>query len=483
MVKQLVLPQTFSEYFGLSKSQDDLEFLDIYANQDIPLFLDPYGISSMGSKWSRDCEVQIATYFQYLIDSIKAGDKKTIQKLLSALHEVNEVALGYSQSIPDGRGIGPKQAKEIQEAFESSEAAKSGDIRDIADCALLIPGINRDKISDITANILKKQLIEFTKNQCNLHSIPLKKVPVNSFDHNTFTFKSYYDELPVINGRPKILLPINSVRQDPELSKDKYYRNFILEFLRAEHTHAGDSLSYILKNGKVVVRIADLKEMYPIGTDFLYKFSKEHPQVLEKYKAELRRTANKYGSRPALEPKKKILIAQERIEILANIKAGNDDATNFHKISFDNLIHIFGTRLTNPNGEVNINEGRKRIDIVFNNSDIDGFFHQLNTLHHIQCPKIFVECKNYGKEIGNPELDQLQTRFSNQRGKFGILLCRSIQDKPKMIQRCEDILHDRQAYIIVLEDSDIRALLKLKEEMDESKIDEFMSNKLDQLIM
>ena len=483
MADKVAQPQKFSEYFGLQLKQDEIDFLDIYANQDITLFLDPYGISAMGSKWSRECEVQIATYFQYLIDSIKTGDKKTIQKLLSALHEVNEVALGYSQSTPEGRGIGNKQAREIQEAFENSEAAKSGDIKDIADCAILIHGINRDKISDITANILKKQLIEFTKEQCAIYSIPLKKVPVNTFDHDTLTFKSYYDELPLVNDRPKILLPISSVRRDPQLSKDKYYRNFVLEFLRAEHTHAGDSLASVLRNGRVVVRISDLKEKYPMATEFLYQFSKEHPQVLEKFKSELRRTATKNGGSPTLEPKKKVLTAQERIDILANIKTGNDDATNFHKISFDNLIHIFGVRLSNPDSEVKINDGRKRIDIVFNNDDKDGFFNKLNTLHHIQCPKIFVECKNYGREIGNPEVDQLQTRFSKQRGQFGILLCRNINDKATIIQRCKDALHERQAFMIVLEDNDINSLLQLKEDGEETKIDDFMIQKFDELIM
>lgn len=184
-----------------------------------------------------------------------------------------------------------------------------------------------------------------------------------------------------------------------------------------------------------------------------------------------------------LETKIRILTANERIQILANIKVGNDDATNFHKISFDNLIHIFGVRFSKPNREAEINDGRKRIDIVFNNNDKDGFFGQLNTLYHVHCPKIFVECKNYGREIGNPEIDQLQTRFSNQRGKFGILLCRSIQDKTTLIQRCKDVLHDRQGYIIVLDDNDIATLLKFKEAGDETKIDDFMKKKLDELIM
>lgn len=409
-------PQKFSQYFNLPQNID-FDFLDIYAFQDIQLFLDPYGISAMGSRWARNCENQIATYFQYLIDSIRSGDKRTTSRLLGALHEVDEVALGFSSGEPSGRGIGPKQAKEIQQAFETSAAAKSGDIKDIADCALMIPGINRDKISDITSNILKKQLIEFTQEQCKKHLIKMRRVAVNNaFDYEKFDFVSYYSELPVINGRPKILLPVNAVRHDPELSKDKYYRNFVIEFLKAEHQHAGDSLASVLKNGKVVVRIGDLKAKYPLGADFLYEFSKEHPAVLEKYKSELRRVANNRNSKPQLLTKKKILNSSERVQILSDIKSGNEDAANFHKISFDNLIYIFEKRLSNPLREREINEGRKRIDIVFNNSDKTGFFHSLNSLHNIQCPKIFFECKNYGKDMGNPEVDQLLGRFSPARG-------------------------------------------------------------------
>jgi hypothetical protein len=94
-----------------------------------------------------------------------------------------------------------------------------------------------------------------------------------------------------------------------------------------------------------------------------------------------------------------------------------------------------------------------------------------------------VECKNYGKEIGNPEIDQLQGRFSDKRGVFGILLCRSIDDKQKMIERCKDVVNDRKGFIIVLEDKDIITLLKLKDQQDEQAIDNLFTKKLDELIM
>ncbi len=481
MKVERITPQKFTEYFKLPEGRYD--FLDIYAYQDIPLFLDPFGLSAMRDTWSKECENQIATYFQYLLDSINRGDKKTVAKLLNALHEVDEIALGYSANQPSGRGIGKVQAMEIQSAFESSEAAKSGDIKDIADCALLIPGISRDKISDITANILKKKLIEFTQTQCKNHNIPVSRVAVNNaFDFKEFNFISYYADLPVINGRAKILLPIHSVRRDPELSKDKYYRNFVLEFLRSEHEHAGDALATVMKNGSVTVRIGDLKDKYPLNVDFLYEFSKLHPNILSKYKEELRTSALKQG-KAQLETKKRILSSTERKLILTSIKPGNDGAGNFHKIAFDNLIQIFGKRLSTPLREREINEGRKRIDIVFNNSDKNGFFHDLNTLHHIHCPKIFAECKNYGREIGNPEIDQLLGRFSPLRGKFGILLCRSIADKNAVIHRCKDVVHHQQGFIIVLTDQDIETLLVYRDQNNENQIDQFMSGKLDELIM
>jgi hypothetical protein len=152
-------------------------------------------------------------------------------------------------------------------------------------------------------------------------------------------------------------------------------------------------------------------------------------------------------------------------------------------MAFDNLIQIFGKRLSNPLREREINDGRKRIDIMFNNADKIGFFHNLNTLHHIQCPKIFAECKNYGGEIGNPEIDQLLGRFSPLRGKFGIMLCRSITNKSAVIQRCKDAVHHQQGFIIVLTDQDIETLLIYRDQNDEGQIDQFMSGKLDELIM
>jgi hypothetical protein len=66
---------------------------------------------------------------------------------------------------------------------------------------------------------------------------------------------------------------------------------------------------------------------------------------------------------------------------------------------------------------------------------------------------------------------------------FGILLCRSVENKISMNRRCKDVLNDGKGYIIVLTDSDFSVLLELKGNDDDKGIDDFMSRKLDELVM
>jgi hypothetical protein len=87
----------------------------------------------------------------------------------------------------------------------------------------------------------------------------------------------------------------------------------------------------------------------------------------------------------------------------------------------------------------------------------DGFFKWLAT--HYPSAYVMVECKNYGKEIGNPEIDQLSSRFSPGRGQFGILVCRSVQDRKTLTARCRDTAQDQRGYMLVLDDADINTLV------------------------
>lgn len=96
---------------------------------------------------------------------------------------------------------------------------------------------------------------------------------------------------------------------------------------------------------------------------------------------------------------------------------------------------------------------------------------------------MFVECKNYSGEVGNPELDQLAGRFSPTRGQFGILVCRHFDDKELFIARCRDTSMDQRGFIIPLDDDDLSSLVNSPRHFNGSIMLGFLKERFDRLIM
>jgi hypothetical protein len=122
---------------------------------------------------------------------------------------------------------------------------------------------------------------------------------------------------------------------------------------------------------------------------------------------------------------------------------------------------IFFPNLFNPVKEKEIHEGRKRIDIVMENSAKDGIFHRLHDIRKLPCSFVPIECKNYTTDVANPELDQLSSRFSINRGQVGMLCCRYFEDRNLFVRRCQDTLRDGRGVVIPLDDMTILKLLDL----------------------
>jgi hypothetical protein len=145
--------------------------------------------------------------------------------------------------------------------------------------------------------------------------------------------------------------------------------------------------------------------------------------------------------------------------LIANVRTvsvGQPDAARYEKEVEGLLTALFYPNLTNPIVQHEIHDRRKRIDITYTNMALNGFFKWVAT--HYPAAHVFVECKNYGKEVGNPELDQLSGRFSPSRGQVGLLVCRSFQNKALFAKRCIDTAKDSRGFIIALDDDDLALL-------------------------
>lgn len=176
------------------------------------------------------------------------------------------------------------------------------------------------------------------------------------------------------------------------------------------------------------------------------------------------------------------LLCLNLMKDLGAISEGREGANEYHALMIGALETIFSHELHKPKKEQKIHEGRKRVDIVFNNRSQGGFFHDLSVRHKVPCPYVFFECKNYSGDPTNPELDQLIGRLNKKRGLFGALLCRNVNDKQAMLERCQDAIQNNR-YVLVLDDSDIKQLLELRASDDFQRIDDYMDDLFRQLVM
>lgn len=476
----------FSNYFKLEKQQAELDFVDVPLNADIPLFVDPYAISIDTSEFAATLNDAVIDFFTLLIEKIERGEEDSAKKMLSHLKEPNETHLGLSSGRPDGRGVGQEYASRLYDRIKASSALASGSLTALSDCELMIEGIGSDRTSDMTINIVKTHLIQYTQEQCVLHNIPLQNIPAGHlWNPISNQWEGKYVHLPVHEGKPIILIPKSIVRHKMIMCHDQFHRHYMLPYLQAEYLNSGHALVTLLKNGKKIVKKKDLEPLYPKRKDVIAEFVAEHPTILGDYKGKMH-TYNSPPSNELIESKQHIPEAQrhqDTIGKLQSIPTGAAHATEFHNLIIGALTTIFHPSLRHPKKEVPIDDGRKRIDITFDNG-MSGFARRLSTLHHVFCPYIMVECKNYSCDVKNPEFDQLTGRFSDTKGHAGLLVCRNIEDKQSCIARCKDIARSRgKSCVVVLTDHDIITLLQHAVANDRQSINRHMEQKIREIML
>lgn len=464
----------FSEYFNLPKKQAVLDFVDIPLDTDVPVFLEPVAIKSLRSTWGHELASMLQTFFSQVLKHIRSGNDDKAKALLASLNESNEFHLGYSSGRSRGHGFGTGSAEDVWSALTESKASVTGLLKDLEDTALLIPGVGSDMISDAVCNILRGPLIRYTQDMCSHYGVPLtsgvESGPIwnpreGRWDHALVS-------LPMTSYGKIILVPKLLVRSRLCYRSDEYYRYFILPQMQHEHLQARTPLVEVLKSGEERVTKKVLMEKYGKDKLAVAEQSVARPYILDEYREQKKNSP----STPLTQEQLYELEGQgaQRPDLfsiadkLRRIPTGGGKIATDYENAIEEIFSIlFYPSLCNPKREEEIHDGRKRIDIRYINEAKKGFFFWLSL--HYSAMTVVVECKNYGKELGNPELDQISGRFSPSRGQVGILVCRSLQNKEAMYQRCVDTAKDNRGYVIVLEDSDV---FELMEEYENNELDQ-----------
>ena len=454
-----------SKYFNLGRSQSTLDFLDINLDGDIRVFVDPNALRAIGTEWGHECVALLENYFQTVLDTIKNGDNTKAQSLLSSLSERNEFHLGFSKGKSRGHALGPASAKRIWDSLVKSKAIKTGLLQDLEDTVLFVEGVGPDMLSDAICNIIRGPLIKYTQEACEYYGIPLTN-GVNSgplWNAVAERWESSLVRLPIAKNEVVILVPKIIVRVRQSYEASSYYTNYLMPMMQEYEKSINSALVYVVKTGPnkgaKKVNKKDLATKYGASKIDSTKLTGNFPAAFTKYKNDRRNNPSMPLDHMAFSELESITppnFAKLVGDVLA-LSCGNSDASKYESAIEKLLSALFYPALSFPRKQHEIHDGRKRIDITYGNSASDGFFKWL--ANHYCAPHVFVECKNYGKEVGNPELDQLAGRFSPSRGNFGLMIVRSLKNRPLIETRCKDTAKDSRGYIIVIDDADLSKLV------------------------
>lgn len=457
-----------TEYYNLDRTQAEVDFVNIDIFTDNPVFIDPRAIRLQKGLLHEECVACLVSFFSEVLDAIRLGKPNKVRDLMRWLGEPNETHLGFSKGRSRGRGLKGTRSDELADSISESKAARTGLLQDLEDTSLFVPGVDKDLISDMTTQIIRGPLIKYTQQCCNQYGIPMQAQysgPI--WNPDGLEWEERYDALlPRTPDGTLLLVPKSIVRHATIFDSSRYFTGYLAPILETEELQARSQLVELLRNGQPRVNRKKLRQKYgdskPSVVDQTLRLAK---RPLEQF----REKAGSISSPPLINEDIAGTLDDQQVDFMEDYRRiksvlpGSDGAGLYHRAVADLLTAVFYPSLINFQIEDAIHDGRKRIDITCDNGDSAGFFYWVN--HGYHCPIIPIECKNYSHDPANPELDQLSSRFSDQRGSLGFLVCRSFDDKELFLTRCRDTSRDRRGFVIALDDNDLKVLAESAAEL------------------
>ncbi|PCN48784.1 hypothetical protein Csp2054_04160 [Curtobacterium sp. 'Ferrero'] len=253
----------FSEAFGVDRAEAD-DWFDSHLTIDTKLFIDPLLLLEAGGDWTAAHEELIAHFVHCYRLVAKATSPSSVSakaaRRLLTFPEPFELGLGYTSAGTRGSGSGDRFAARMADGIAVAISAGLDHPEHIEEIGILNEGIGADRISDATANVLKRHLIAYTQDVARRHGIPLVARKVRNA-RVTLDAARWHDdivELPInpTNQQPIILVPEQLLNGLPTLNADDWFDSHFNDDIR---------LSLNLKVGEGVSKAS------------IVQFARQHP--------------------------------------------------------------------------------------------------------------------------------------------------------------------------------------------------------------
>jgi hypothetical protein len=439
----LIRPR-LNDHFGLPFTQEEVDFVIPYLDEDVPLYLDPFLLWKSPSQQDNSLHTAIVNSFNHLGYSFNKGKEKQAVETLIQASECNEVGLGDSRKRI-GLPIGQKVAENTLSLYRDiPQINKSGFIH-FEEIQLYIEYISKDRISDIACNFLKSFLIDFTIYNCNRLNIPITSSTIRLYDYkkNKFITESVSLPLNPTNNTPILLVPKRWLSLIPWINYDDYTKSYFTQkVLRPEERKPDYNaiLNFNRKNYDLVQAYIQIKESQ-------LAFCKNDPL---------------YKPLPVYSIRRKL----STILSLPTGKSDKADKTYEENIC-QIMISILYPQLDYADVQSRTDSGVLIRDLVFyNNKSYDAL---KEIYESYGCRQIIFEIKNV-RELEGENINQLNRYLSAQFGRFGLIVTRNRASK-KIFKNTLDLWAGQRKCILILDDEDLRMMCQLYETKQRLPID------------
>lgn len=214
----------FTDFFGIDpQTLEDYGAFNISLINDLPLFIDPFLLFDSENQKYKALHEEIIRYVKFLRDvSVTTSLDDGLLAHWFHFPEVKQNWLGFSKTGNGGSGLGREFAEvlhrnlhKVFRNFGSESITRSSHLEKLC---LLGGGVGRDHLSDFTANLIKRYLLEFTQDFAQKHidralrrTFPIDKV---SFDYAARRWRRGTYELPAYGSDFVLLTPKDILTKD-----------------------------------------------------------------------------------------------------------------------------------------------------------------------------------------------------------------------------------------------------------------------------
>lgn len=222
----------FSELYRVTRDAAD-DWFDPVLTVDTRLFIDPFLIYAQPFGPFADAHTKVIAYFNFvfhLIAEARGNDRHPAWLRATNLlifPEVSELCLGYTGEDVQGAGAAAGFARQVAGAMWEAVQAGVAELRHFEEVGLLREGIGADRISDMTANVLRADIIEYTREIATRHRVPMVPRRISRYRFNE-EFGRWLPEdtaLPVNPATDEgiLLVPERYLRDLPTISGEPFW--------------------------------------------------------------------------------------------------------------------------------------------------------------------------------------------------------------------------------------------------------------------